>query len=181
MSPIPAKIHEGYFLLGKIIRTHGYKGGLKAIFDVDEPQEYRELDMIFIEVKDQLIPWMIDNVHLEKNKANLKLTDLNDMESAMKLVGRFIYLPVELLPKLKGNKFYFHEVTGFNVHDENHGDIGIIDRVIDLPNNPLFAITFGEKEILLPISDEIILKVDRKKKLIEVRAPEGLIDIYLEN
>ena len=47
-------------------------------------------------------------------------------------------------------------------------------------NNPLFAITFGEKEILLPISDEIILKVDRKKKTIEVRAPEGLVDIYLE-
>ena len=180
MSPMPAKIHEGYFLLGKIIRTHGYKGGLKAILDVDQPEEYRELDMLFIEVKDQLIPWMIENIHLERNKANLKLADLNDMESAEKLVGRFIYLPVELLPKLKGNKFYYHEVAGFRVHDEDHGDIGFIDRVIDLPNNPLFAITFNDKEILLPISDEIILKVDRKKKTIDVRAPQGLIEIYLE-
>jgi len=180
MSPKPAKIHEGYFLLGKIIRTHGYKGGLKAIFDVDQPQEYRELEMLFIEVRDQLIPWMIENLHFEKNKANLKLTDLHDMEGAEKLVGCFIYLPVELLPKLKGNTFYYHEVTGFKVYDEVHGDIGMIDRVIDLPNNPLFAVTFGEKEILLPISDEIILKVDRKKKRIEVRAPEGLVEIYLE-
>ncbi|MCK9399909.1 MAG: ribosome maturation factor RimM [Bacteroidales bacterium] len=180
MSPIPANIHEGYFLLGKIIRTHGYKGGLKAIFDVDQPQEYRELDMLFIEVKDQLIPWMVENIHFENNKANLKLTDLKDMEGAGKLVGCFIYLPVELLPKLKGNKFYYHEVTGFRIHDEHRGDIGIIDRVIELPNNPLFAITSGEKEILLPISGEIILKVDRKKKMIEVKAPEGLIDIYLE-
>jgi 16S rRNA processing protein RimM len=180
MSPIPAKMHEGYFLLGKIFRTHGYKGGLKAIFDVDQPQEYRELDMLFIDVKGQLIPWMVENIHLEKNKANLKLADLKDMEGAEKLVGHFIYLPVELLPKLKGNKFYYHEVTGYKVHDEKHGDIGIIDRVIDLPNNPLFAVTFGEKEILLPISDEIILKVDRKKKVIEVRAPDGLIEIYIE-
>lgn len=180
MSPKPAKIHEGYFLLGKIIRTHGYKGGLKAIFDVDQPQEYRELDMLFVEVRDQLIPWMVEDIHFERNKANLKLTDLKDMEGAERLVGCFIYLPVELLPKLRGNKFYYHEVNGFTVHDESRGDIGNIDRVIDLPNNPLFAITFGEKEILLPISDEIILKVDRKKKLIEVRAPEGLIDIYLE-
>ena len=180
MSPIPAKIHEGYFLLGKIIRTHGYKGGLKAIFDVDQPQEYRELDMLFIEVKDQLIPWLIESIHLENNKANLKLADLKDMGGAEKLVGRFIYLPVELLPKLKGNRFYYHEVTGFKVIDETHGDIGKIDRVIDLPNNPLFAVTFGEKEILLPVSDDIILKVDRKKKVIEVRAPEGLIEIYLE-
>ena len=81
--------------------------------------------MLFVEVKDQLIPWMIENIHFEKNKANLKLADLNDMEGAEKLVGRFIYLPDELLPKLRGNKFYYHEVTGFKVHDESHGDIGI--------------------------------------------------------
>lgn len=180
MSPIPAKTFDGYFLLGKIIRTHGYKGGLKAVFDVDQPQEYRELDMLFVEFRDKLIPWVIEGIHFENNKANLKLADLKDMEGAEKLVGHFIYLPNELLPKLKGNKFYYHEVAGFKVHDEKHGDIGKIDRVIDLPNNPLFAITFNEKEILLPVSDEIILKVDRRKKLIEVRAPEGLIEIYLE-
>jgi 16S rRNA processing protein RimM len=180
MSPKQAKTFEGYFLVGKIIRTHGYKGGLKAMFDVDQPGEYRELEMIFIEVKEQLIPWMIESLHFERNKVNLKLTDLNDMEGAERLVGSFLYLPVELLPKLKGNRFYYHEVTGFKVHDRIHGDIGIIDRVIDLPNNPLFAVVFEGKEILLPISDEVILKVDRRKKSIEVNAPEGLIEIYME-
>lgn len=179
MSPIPAKTHKGYFLLGKIIRTHGYKGGLKAIFDVDQPQEYRELDMLFVDLKDKLIPWVIENIHFENNKVNLKLADLNDMEGAEKLVGHYIYLPEELLPKLKGNKFYYHEVIGFAVIDEKHGDIGKIDRVIDLPNNPLFAVIFKDKEILLPITDEIIKKVDRKKKIIQVEAPEGLVELYL--
>jgi 16S rRNA processing protein RimM len=179
MSPIPAKDYEGYFLLGKIIRTHGYKGGLKAIFDVDQPQEYRELDMLFIEVKGKLIPWMIESIHFENNKANLKLADLVDMEGAEKMVGHFIYLPVELLSKLSGNKFYYHEVTGFKVIDIKYGEIGMIDHIIELPNNPLFAITFNNKEILLPVSDDIIRKVDRKKKVIEVEAPDGLIEIYL--
>jgi 16S rRNA processing protein RimM len=179
MSPIPAKQYDGYFLLGKMIRTHGYKGGLKAIFDVDQPQEYRELDMLFLEIKGKLIPWMIENIHFENNKANIKLADLNDMDSAEKLTGSFIYLPVELLPKLKGNNFYYHEIIGFKVNDSVHGNIGTIDRVIELPNNPLFAVTFNDKEILLPITDEIIKKVDRKKKAIEVVAPEGLIELYL--
>jgi len=179
MSPIPAKTHKGYFLLGKIIRTHGYKGGLKAIFDVDQPQEYRELDMLFVDPKDKLIPWVIENIHFENNKVNLKLADLNDIEGAEKLVGHYIYLPEELLPKLRGNKFYYHEVIGFAVIDEKHGDIGKIDRVIDLPNNPLFAVIFKDKEILLPITDEIIKKVDRKKKFIQVEAPEGLVELYL--
>jgi len=179
MSPIPAKQYDGYFLLGKMIRTHGYKGGLKAIFDVDQPQEYRELDMLFLEIKGKLIPWMIENIHFENNKANIKLADLHDMDSAEKMVGNFIYLPVELLPKLKGNKFYYHEIIGFKVIDATHGNIGTIDRVIELPNNPLFAVLCNNKEILLPISDQIIKKVDRKKKVIEVLAPEGLIELYL--
>lgn len=179
MSPIPAKNYEGYFLLGKVIRTHGYKGGVKAIFDVDHPQEYRELDMLFIEIKGKLIPWIIENIHFENNKANIKLADLHDMDGAEKIVGNFIYLPKELLPKLRGNKFYYHEITGFTIIDENHGPVGTIDRVIELPNNPLFAITFNNKEILLPITDEIIKKVDRKKKTIEVVAPAGLIELYL--
>ena len=179
MSPIPAKEFNGYFLLGKIIRTHGYKGGLKAVFDVDQPLEYSELDMVFIELKGRLVPWMIEQIHFENNKANLALSDVKTMEEAEKLVGHFLYLPEELLPKLTGNKFYFHEVTGFKVTDEKHGAIGTIDRIIDLPNNPLFAITYKDKEILLPVSDEMIMKVDRKKKTIHVNAPEGLIDIYL--
>ncbi len=135
--------------------------------------------MIFIEVKEKLIPWMVEHIHFENNKANIRLSDLQTMESAEKLVGCFIYLPVSLLPGLTGNKFYYHEVTGFKVIDKVHGNIGSIDRVIDLPNNPLFAITFRDKEILLPISDEIIRKIDREKKVIEVAAPEGLIEIYL--
>jgi 16S rRNA processing protein RimM len=102
------------------------------------------------------------------------------MEAAEKLVHHAMYLPVELLPKLRGNKFYYHEVIGFRVKDEKRGDLGIIDRVIELPNNPLLAIKFEDKEILLPISDDIIKKVDRRKKQIEVNAPEGLIDIYMQ-
>jgi len=179
MSPLPIRTFEGYFFLGKIIRTHGYKGGLKAVLDVDEPQEYRELDMIFVDMKGQLVPWMVEDIHLEKNKANIRLKDLNTMEAAEKLVHHAMYLPVELLPKLRGNKFYYHEVIGFKVKDASRGDLGTVDRVIELPNNPLLAVKFGEKEILLPISDDIIVKVDRRKKQIEVKAPEGLIDIYL--
>ena len=135
--------------------------------------------MLFVDPKDKLIPWVIENIHFENNKVNLKLADLNDIEGAEKLVGHYIYLPEELLPKLRGNKFYYHEVIGFAVIDEKHGDIGKIDRVIDLPNNPLFAVIFKDKEILLPITDEIIKKVDRKKKFIQVEAPEGLVELYL--
>lgn len=171
---------ENCFFLGKVIRTHGYKGGLKVALDVDEPGSYRELELVFVELKKKLVPFFIENIHFEKNKANLKLEDIDTMEQAEKFLNANLYLPLELLPKLKGNKFYFHEVNGFRVSDNKQGIIGTITRVIELPNNPLLSIDHDGREILLPISDDIILKVDRRSKIIHVKAPEGLIELYLK-
>ncbi len=168
------------FYFGKIYRPHGYKGELKIYIDADDPEAYGKLDMIFVDIKKNFVPFFIERIHFENNKANLKLQDIDTIEQAERMAGCELYLPLELLGKLRGNKFYYHEVIGFKVIDEIKGDIGTIDRVLDLPNNPLLLVIFNNKEILIPITDEIIQKVDRKKKEIQIRAPEGLIDIYLE-
>jgi 16S rRNA processing protein RimM len=90
-----------------------------------------------------------------------------------------MYLPITGLPPLNDNQFYYHEIIGYRVTDQTHGDIGIIEDVLDLPHQALFQIRFGEKEILIPVVDEIILKIDKRQKLLLIRAPEGLIEIYL--
>jgi 16S rRNA processing protein RimM len=90
-----------------------------------------------------------------------------------------LYLPMSFLPPLTGKKFYYHEIKGFNVIDEVSGNIGIIENIIDHSGNALFVIINNGKEILIPITDEIIKKVDRLKKTIEVKTPEGLIEIYI--
>jgi 16S rRNA processing protein RimM len=90
-----------------------------------------------------------------------------------------MYKPIAGLPVLKGKHFYYHEIKGFQVVDQNHGNIGVIDDILELPHQSLFQIRHGEKEILIPIVDEIIQKVDRRKKLLLIEAPAGLIEIYL--
>lgn len=148
--------------------------------DVDQPESYRELEMVFIELKKKLVPHFIQSIQFERNKANLKLEDVDTMEAAERFIGANIYLPLELLPKLKGNRFYFHEISGFRVKDAVRGDLGTVARVIEVPNNPLLSILHQGREILLPISDDIIVKVDRRARILHVRAPEGLIDLYLK-
>ncbi len=84
-----------------------------------------------------------------------------------------------MLPKLTGNKFYYHEVIGWQVIDKEKGDIGTIASVIDYPAQALFQIMKNDKEILIPIIDQVIKKVDRDKKTMHIEAPNGLIDLYL--
>jgi 16S rRNA processing protein RimM len=91
-----------------------------------------------------------------------------------------VFLPLKFLPKLEDDKFYFHEVVGYTVEDVNFGKVGIIKSINDTSSQALFEIDREGIEILIPMNDDFIKKVDKKKKLIIVETPEGLIDLYLQ-
>ena len=171
---------KDFYFLGKITKTSGYTGNLVFFFDVDNIDKYADLEALFIDVNEELIPFAIKNLKLKShNSAIATLEDITTEEEAMALIGYDLYLPISFLPPLKGNKFYFHEVIGFKIIDANLGDLGTIDRIIDQSSQAILVVLKNDKEILIPISDEIIKKVDRKNKTIEVETPDGLVDIYL--
>lgn len=72
-----------------------------------------------------------------------------------------------------------YQVVDFTILDEVHGDIGIIESVNDSASQDLCEIKKGDKELLIPVSDDIITKVDRENRAIHVKIPEGLVDLYL--
>ncbi len=164
--------------LGRITKAWGYKGQVVIFLDVDTPEDYAGLDSAFVEVKGKLIPYFFRIDSLNGNKAVITFEDLA-AEQALALVGHELYLPLTLLPKLEGNKFYFHEVVGFRVIDEQWGDIGTLQSVIDYPAQALFQVMKNGVEILIPVIDEVIKKVDREQKTLFIAAPNGLIDLYL--
>lgn len=167
------------FYLGKIVKPFSYKGELVLFFDVDNPMEYLDLAYVYLEINKRLVKYEIETMRPHSNKMVALFTDLTEDE-AIALVGREMYLPLEFLPKLEGNKFYYHEVIGFTVQDKEKGNIGTIKEIFDNMTQPLMSIKFDEKEILIPIIDEVIKEVDRDNKIIKIEAPQGLIDIYLE-
>ncbi|MBC2844200.1 ribosome maturation factor RimM [Winogradskyella flava] len=171
---------EDCFYLGKIVKKYSFKGELLAKLDTDEPELYDNLDAIFMDLRGNLVPFFIESSQLHKSDLlRLKLEDVDTEADADALIKSELYLPLDLLPKLEGNKFYFHEVTGFKIKDINFGEVGIIKAINDSTAQALFEIDRDGIEILIPMNDEFIVKVDRKNKTIEVNTPNGLIDLYL--
>ncbi len=168
------------YQLGKITKPFGIKGQVIFFLDVDEPEDYSDMDSAFVEVKGSLIPYFFKIQSISGNKAVVLFDDLS-VDEAHALVGSDLYLPLSLLPKLSGNQFYFHEVRGFNVVDSQYGPIGVIQSIIEYPAQPLFQIMKDEVEILVPVIDSVIDKVSREEKTIYITAPNGLIDLYLNN
>ncbi len=169
------------FFWGKVIKTHGLKGEISIRIEADNPQDYASLSMLFIERQKKLIPYFIQKMRLQGDKAHIKLQDIETVEEAAPLCGKNIFLPIELLPKLKGTKFYYHEITDFKVIDQTFGLVGNINTVLEYPNQAIIQISHQGKEVLIPITDEIIKKVDRRSKTMHIQAPEGLIELYLND
>lgn len=170
------------FQIGRFIKPHGFKGELSIKLDVDHPQEYQEMESAFVEINKELIPFFFERLRLNnKGIATVKIEGIDTEEDALTLVKKNLYLPLDILPKLTGNRFYFHEIEGFKAIDNEFGEIGVIQAVLDGNAQDIFQIINGKKEILIPIVDDFILSVDRDKKEILLNAPEGLIDFYLNN
>lgn len=170
---------DEYYFLGKILKPHGFDGKVNTYLDTDEPWIYENLEVVFININGSPVPYFVESIILKNNKATIKLADVDTIEQSTFLIQKEMYLPLSTLPALSGNKFYFHEVIGFNVKDVNFGEIGIVKQVLEYPNQAVLQVMHKEKEVLIPASNDVIKSVDRTKKEIKVDAPEGLIEIYL--
>ncbi|MEP6262186.1 MAG: ribosome maturation factor RimM [Gillisia sp.] len=172
---------EECFYLGKIVSKFSFKGEVLIKLDTDEPEAYTNMESVFVDYNDNLVPYFILKSSLHKSDLlRVKFEDVDAEEDADDLMRCDIYLPLSELPELDDDKFYFHEVIGYAAEDLHHGKIGTIKRINDNRAQPLFEIDFNGKEILIPVNDDFISKVDKKNKTIHFNAPLGLIDIYLE-
>jgi 16S rRNA processing protein RimM len=172
---------DSCYQLGYVIKPHGLAGDINIFIDADNPQVYKNLESVFIQQDNQLVPFFISKIKISGQKAILKLEESQDIETAQALKGSALFLPLSFLPELDDQQFYFHEIIDFAVEDENLGDLGNVTTVYDAGPQDLLAFEHKGKEILMPINDVTLRKVDKKNRQIFVSLPEGLLDIYLSD
>ncbi len=171
---------EDCFYLGKVVKKYSFKGELLVKLDTDDPSIYTRMESVFIDKNKSLIPFFIERSSLHKSTLlRVKFEDIDSEEDADKLLKSELYLPLEFLPQLTGNKFYYHEIVGFEAEDLSFGLVGIVKGVNDTTNQAILEIDRNGSEILIPLIDDFIKSVDREQKKIILAVPEGLIDIYL--
>jgi 16S rRNA processing protein RimM len=165
--------------LGYIARKVGNHGELGFVLDVDDPQRYRNLESVFVELRGSLVPFFIKKIFIKGNNATVSLDGVDSIAQAEELVKAGLFLPLTMLPPKKGKEFYFHEMAGYTAVDVNLGELGNVTGVLDFPQQAIFQIQRGAQEILVPAKEHFIVSIDREKKVLLLHTPEGLVDIYL--
>ena len=170
---------EDYFYLGKITKKFGLKGELIVYLDTDEPAKYHSLESVFLNIDEEPIPFFISEIKIKSNHQLIVLFEGMDDASSAHYVNTDLYLPLSVLPKLSGNKFYYHEITGFSIIDKNRGNIGVCQDVLDYTHQSIMQIISEKGEILIPLVDNYIKNVDRENRIIEIEASPGLVELYV--
>lgn len=173
---------EQCFQVGRIAKVHGLRGEVNVVLDVDFPEDYEGLEHLFLEQKGRLVPFFLEHFVIQPGgRALAKFEELDTIEQVESLVGSEAFLPVAELPELDEDQYYYHELIGFEVIDETKGLIGPVQIIYDLETQDLLGVTHQGKEVLIPIQDGIIQKVDKAAKKVYCQLPEGLLEIYLED
>ena len=170
---------EVCFYLGRIVRKHSFKGEVVLKLDTDEPELYQEMESVFVNIGNNMIPFFIKDSLLQKgNQLRVNFETIQSEADADALLKAGVYLPLSMLPKLTGKKFYFHEIIGFAAEDVAYGAIGTVTGVNDSSAQPLFEIEEEGMQILVPMIDDFIVKIDRAQQKILLKTPAGLLDMY---
>lgn len=168
------------FVFGWITRLHGYKGEFLIKADVDNPYQYRKMESILALINGELVPFFFKSLAVQPNGLiRGSFEGFEEVDRTKELIGLELYLPLSVLPKLRGKKFYYHEIIGFKAMDAKGEAIGIIQNIFDNSTQPIFQlIAENGIEILIPVIDDFIGSLDRNKKEIVLTPPDGLIDLY---
>jgi 16S rRNA processing protein RimM len=173
---------DACFLLGYITGTRGLQGEVHAFFDTDHPENYKDLESVFILQKGgkALIPFFVRGLKLHGDKAVVHFEEIDSKDQAKILVGSGLYLPLTQLPELQGDDFYYHELVSWTVVDQHLGALGTVKSVNLQSPQPLLVMDHQNHEILIPLTDKIVTGIDRNKALVKVTLPDGLLEVYLD-
>jgi 16S rRNA processing protein RimM len=168
-----------YYKAGKLVAVHGLKGELILKHELGKKTSLKDLKAIFIEErKESFLPWFIETAKARsENEILLKLETINTREAAAKLSQKEVWMTEEDFKKFSA-KSAPANLLGYTIIN-NKESLSQILEVIEQPHQILCRIKVNNKEVLIPINENFLKKIDHKKKEVVVELPEGLLDVYL--
>lgn len=168
-----------YFNIGKFVAIHGLRGELLLKHELDKKTSLKGLQAVFIEEKkNSFIPWFIETTKIKSaDEVYIKLEGIDSREAAAKLSQKIVWLTEADFKKFAAKNAPAN-LLGYTIIN-NKEPLGEILELIEQHHQLLCRLEIKGKEVLIPLHDDSLQKIDHAKKQVVVELPEGLLDIYL--
>jgi 16S rRNA processing protein RimM len=170
---------SGCIELGELLKPHGVKGQLVLKLNNLSFDDIKETEQVFILIDGLPVPFFIEELQERTNDSLiLKFEDVSSENTAREICNCLVFIDKKFVAGNRLTVLTISDLIGFSVKDKEATEIGMLESVLDIENNPLLRIVNNKKEILLPLNPEFIVSYDLTKKEIIVNFPEGLLELY---
>lgn len=165
--------------LGIITKCHGIRGQVVLRLNNLGFDDIKDMESVFIIIDGLPVPFFISEYE-ERSKDTLILTidELNGEKEAKELIESRVYIRSSQLEQSQHTFIQSNMLVGYHVMDVKLGEIGVISEILQFDQNPLLRILNKKKEILLPLNENFIFDIDTENRILHVKAPEGITDVF---
>ena len=164
--------------VGKIVNTHGLRGEVKVVPWTDYPEVFEDIETVYIKKKSEYERLDIAGIKYQKNNLIIRFAQLKDINEAEKYKNKVLYAEREALGELPEGVYYIADLIGLDVVKEDGEKVGVIADVFNTGSNDIYEVKReGQKNLLLPVIDDVVLNIDIENKRVTVRMMDGLEDL----
>ena len=165
-------------LVGRVARAHGNKGQVIVNPATDFPADrFAQGNVLIVEHRGATVERRIESVRFQQGRPIVGLSGVETMNDAEALAGAELKVAAEALPPLPANTFYHHDLVGCEVKDTAGRAIGRVTDVEGPLGQSRLVVASDRGEVLIPMVDEICVRVDLAAKTIVVNPPDGLLEL----
>jgi len=165
--------------VGYVHKPHGIHGELVIRFQEQYYDTLEECPALFLEIDNLLVPYFISEEGLRFKSGESVIAQLDWVDSdkkAKQLCGLSVFVDQDDVI-VSDDEMSPHELIGFQLYDVTLGRIGEITEVNDYSGNLLLSVEYKGKEVLIPLNEDLIVRLDEDLREIELQIPEGLFDL----
>jgi len=171
-----------YITLARVVKPQGNKGEVAAYLTTDFPEKFAERKKLFaLFANGTRRELTLEDYWPHKGRIILKLAGVDSINDAELLKGCELQVPLQERVKLQAGSYFVSDLVGCEVFDTSGGsteNIGHINHVqFDAGDAPLLTVAHGANEHMVPFAEDYIMQVDTVAKRIELKLPEGLLEL----
>jgi len=162
-----------FLAVGKLGKTHGLQGEMWMNLLTDFPERLIAGKQIFLGPRH--FPCVIRTFKNYDKRSLISFEGIHTPEETLEMRNQFIYVRAAQLPELTEGDYYHHELIGMKVFDEKRQLIGTLVEIIETGANDVYVIRSkeeGEREILVPAIDDVVLHVEPEDRTMVVKLQE---------
>ena len=169
--------HTDLVTIGKIERPFGVRGEFKVRSLSDVPGRLDQLKQVqVLRPTGQVVDRTVTRVRRAGSTYIMGLEGVTTPEEAGMLRGGLIQVPRSPAATLSADVYFECDLIGMTVENERGEEVGVLETILEIPDNHLFVVRKGTEEVLIPAAKSFVTSVDLTRRRMMVRGIEDLVE-----